>query len=72
MFAYEYKFVLSKSSLVPLLSSALEDPRRGGGGRLDRVQTPLLYLWVFLIHCREGGWTGVQIPFISPVGFWTS
>ena len=31
MFAYEYKFVLSKSSLVPLLSSALEDPRRGGG-----------------------------------------
>ena len=30
MFAYEYKFVLSKSSLVPLLSSALEDPRRGG------------------------------------------
>ena len=71
MFAYEHKFVLSKSSLVPLLSSALEDPRRGGGGWTG-VQTPLLYLWVFLIHCREGGWTGVQIPFISPVGVWTS
>ena len=72
MFAYEYKFVLSKSSLVPLLSTALEDPRRGGGGGWTGVQTPLLYLWVFLIHCREGGWIGVQIPFISPVGFWTS
>ena len=52
MFAYEYKFVLSKSSLVPLLSSALEDPRSGGGGWTG-VQTPLLYLWVFLIHCRD-------------------
>ena len=43
MFAYEYKFVLSKSSLVPLLSSALEDPRRGGG-RLDRGSNPSIIL----------------------------
>ena len=71
MFAYEYKFVLSKSSLVPLLCIG-GSKKGGGGGGWTGVQTPLLYLWVFLIHCREGGWIGVQIPFISPVGFWTS
>ena len=43
MFAYEYKFVLSKSSLVPLLSSALEDPRRGGGGEVGQGFKPLYY-----------------------------
>ena len=42
MFAYEYKFVLSKSSLVPLLSSAVEDPRRGG--ELDRGSNPSIIL----------------------------
>ena len=44
MFAYEYKFVLSKSSLVPLLSSALEDPRRvGGEGEVGQGFKPLFY-----------------------------
>lgn len=55
MFAYEYKFVLSKSSLVPLLSSALEDPRRGGGGRLDRGSNPSIIL-VGFSNPLQGGW----------------
>lgn len=56
MFAYEYKFVLSKSSLVPLLSSPLHwRIQEGGGGRLDRGSNPSIIL-VGFSNPLQGGW----------------
>ena len=55
MFAYEYKFVLSKSSLVPLLSSPLHWRIQEGGGRLDRGSNPSIIL-VGFSNPLQGGW----------------
>ena len=41
MFAYEYKFVLSKSSLVPLL--CIGGSKKGGGGGVGQGFKPLYY-----------------------------
>lgn len=52
MFAYEYKFVLSKSSLVPLLCIG---GSKKGGGRLDRGSNPSIIL-VGFSNPLQGGW----------------
>lgn len=53
MFAYEYKFVLSKSSLVPLL--CIGGSKKGGGGRLDRGSNSSIIL-VGFSNPLQGGW----------------
>ena len=53
MFAYEYKFVLSKSSLAPLL--CIGGSKKGGGGRLNRGSNPSFIL-VGFSNPLQGGW----------------